>query len=129
MEKKNLDIRIILSPTNNKHIKRFSVRHRLSCILEAYNYLNEVLPYNDNTGFPNEGYLLAERLYQIDGVQKVTVDVYDIYITKGKAFSWREVQDKILLAIREYLSHVKNAKKEIKAAENKVNNNKIKKRP
>ncbi len=52
-----------------------------------------------------EGWDVAKRIFDVEGVQHVHTDQYQIYVTIGTAFGWwkDQIESKVIKAIESYL--------------------------
>ncbi|GEM_PF-6038391 len=100
--KENPDIKVVVTSTKRSVVKKFHVRQRLSYYPEMYYGPADAYPFNVND-MENEGYLLADILFKLVGVQRVKIDGYYVRVTIGYSFKWEEVEDKIIALIKEYI--------------------------
>jgi hypothetical protein len=64
-----------------------------------------LMPLRESSKAPMEetgavGSKLIERLGQIPGVTHVSLYPYAVYVTRGKAFKWREIHSEVITAIK-----------------------------
>ena len=106
MKKEDKELTVVISETEEKRRKIFSVRKRLSGNEEIYMYPSDAVPEvesPDKEIFKNKGYFLAKDLFKINGVETIVIDGYDIFVLIGIAFTWEELEKSIEGVIRKYL--------------------------
>jgi hypothetical protein len=113
--------KILVTKTKTGRIREFHIRERLSETYESYSNLSDAVSENPE-GFKNEAYQLAEELLSIRGVASVDIDGFQITITIGRAFFWREVEPRVMALIKRYLGPrvaMRQASKKMKMTKNK----------
>ena len=99
--KDDVENRIIVIRTTSPQSKIFATRQLLSHNLEKY--LRRADLVEDPEG--SEGLSLATRLFDIDGVQSVYVDQYDVQVKIAHGYDWTldSIETNVLLIVRNYI--------------------------
>jgi len=95
---------IVKKDKDDPQIREFHGRVRLSRFSEFYGGPDDVAEFNEMEKAPNNAYLLADKLFQIQGVQSVEISGYIVVVQISAAFQWSEVILKIAESIRAYVS-------------------------
>ena len=67
-------------------------------------------PILDQSPVPPAVNQFVTELYAVNGVEKVYLDVYEVTICVGKAFSWPQVEPSVMRVIKRHLGWFGNVK-------------------
>jgi|SRR3989344_8568952 len=101
-KEKELDQRVVVIKTCLIFQKEFQTRIRFNTTPEDYTYKDSAEDNNTNDE-EHDNRLLAEALFKIDGMQEVFINGHVITVSISAAFSWRELQVRVLESIKSYL--------------------------
>ena len=117
--KDDVKSRILVIRTTSPRNKIFATRQLLSGNLEKYSRRSDLV--EDPEG--SEGLSLATRLFDIDGVDSVFIDQYDVQVKIAHAYDWSldSIESKVILTLRNYIETCNMLEK--------ISNKKFRKKP
>ncbi len=100
---KDLRSKVIVTATSKNEQKIFSVRRLLSYAFEKYFRRGELIVESGKE--TPAGLALAKRIFEIEGVQYILIDQYDVYVGIGRGFDWTadRIEKSVESAILSYL--------------------------
>lgn len=72
----------------------------------------QLQPILDRNPVPSAVNQFVTELYAVDGIEKVHLDVYEVTLYVGKAFTWQQVEPSVTRIIKRHLGWFGNVKVE-----------------